>query len=154
MDGAMKINPVQIQGAWRIGWALDVHTASSEFLGYEQHGPPQFDTTRSPLGELLYQLKYRGQQTAEQVADVMSEFFDDKPMALSRIDMIVPMPPSTERSVQPVAQVAVALGRKLKSRLLSMRLGKHGRRLGLRIFAIRASAASYWTARLRRSPHP
>ena len=59
----MKIDPVQVQGAWRLGWALDVHTTSSEFLGYDQNGHAQFNTTRSPLGELLYQLKYRGQHT-------------------------------------------------------------------------------------------
>jgi predicted amidophosphoribosyltransferase len=110
----MKIHPVQVQGAWRLGWALDVHTTSSEFLGYDQNGHPQFDTTRSPLGELLYQLKYRGQKTAAQVATVMAEFFEDKPNALSRIDLIVPMPASTARSVQPVAEVAKALGKKLK----------------------------------------
>jgi competence protein ComFC len=109
----MKINPVQVQGAWRLGWALDVHTTSSEFLGYDQNGNPQFNTTRSPLGELLYQLKYRGQHTAAQVADVMAEFFADKPNALSRIDVVVPMPASTTRTIQPVAEVAKSLGQKL-----------------------------------------
>jgi competence protein ComFC len=109
----MVINPVVIQGAWRLGWALDVHTTSSEFLGYDANGNPQFDTMRSPLGELLYQLKYRGQQTASQVADVMAEFFDNKPTALSRIDLIVPVPASTVRAVQPVDQVARELGKKL-----------------------------------------
>jgi hypothetical protein len=68
----MKTNPVQVQGAWRLGWALDVHTTSSEFLGYDQNGNPQFNTTRSPLGELLYQLKYRGQKTADEIAAVMA----------------------------------------------------------------------------------
>src|SRR4051794_38037873 len=87
MYARMKIDPVQVQGAWRLGWALDVHTTSSEFLGYDQNGHPQFDTTRSPLGELLYQLKYRSKQTAAQVAAVMADFFDDKPNALSRIDL-------------------------------------------------------------------
>src|SRR6185437_4116851 len=70
--------------------------------------------TRSPLGELLYQLKYRGQRTALQVATVMADFLADKPIALSRIDVIAPIPPSTARQVQPVAEVAKALGKKLK----------------------------------------
>jgi predicted amidophosphoribosyltransferase len=96
---------------------LDVHTTSSEFLGYDQNGHPQFDTIRSPLGELLYQLKYRGQQTAPQVAEVLAEFFADKPNALSRIDVIVPMPASTLRNIQPVAEVAMALGRKLNKQV-------------------------------------
>jgi len=52
----MEINPIQVHGAWRLGWALDVHTTFSEYLGDDQNGHPQFKTTRSPLGELLYQL--------------------------------------------------------------------------------------------------
>ncbi len=114
----MEIHPVQVQGAWRLGWALDVHTVSSEFLGYDQNGHPLFDTTRSQLGELLYQLKYRGQKTAAQVAVVLADFFDDKPNALSRIDLIVPMPASTARAVQPVAEVAKALAKKLKKQVI------------------------------------
>ncbi len=109
----MVTNPAKVEGAWRLGWALDAHTTSSEFIGYDANGHPQFDTTRSPLGELLYQLKYRGQQTASQVAQVMAEFFADKPVVLSRIDLIVPVPPSTVRDVQPVVQVAQELGKKL-----------------------------------------
>ena len=64
----MITNPADIQGAWSRGWTLDVHTIASVFLGYDEHGHAQYDTTRSPLGELIYQLKYRGQQTAAQVA--------------------------------------------------------------------------------------
>jgi hypothetical protein len=81
------MNPAEVRGAWRHGWTLDVHTISSEFLGYDQNGHPQFETTRSPLGELLYQLKYRGQHTAAQVAAMMAGFFKDKPLALGRIDL-------------------------------------------------------------------
>src|SRR5438105_5585856 len=109
----MVTNPVVIQGAWRLGWALDLHTTSSEFLGYDANGHPQFQTTRSPLGELLYQLNYRGQQTATQVAGVVAEFLDNKPNVLGRIDLIVPVPSSTVRAVQPVIQVARELGKKL-----------------------------------------
>jgi hypothetical protein len=59
----MKINPVQVQGAWRLGWALDVHTTSSEFIGYDQNGHAQFNTTRSPLGELLYQKRLASKES-------------------------------------------------------------------------------------------
>jgi predicted amidophosphoribosyltransferase len=62
---------------------------------------------------LLYQLKYRGQRTAAQVAAVMSDFFGDKPESLSRFDMIVPIPPSTARAVQPVVEIARELGKRL-----------------------------------------
>ena len=109
----MTTNPVELQGAWRRGWALDLHTTSSAFLGYDEYGHARYDTTRSPLGELLYQLKYRGQQTAGQVATVMAEFLNDKPDTLARIEVIVPIPPSTARAVQPVVTIADELGKKL-----------------------------------------
>src|SRR5437763_15875914 len=101
----MTTNPVELQGAWRRGWALDLHATSSAFLGYDEYGHARYDTTRSPLGELLYQLKYRGQQTAGQVATVMAEFLNDKPDTLARIEVIVPIPPSTARAVQPVVTI-------------------------------------------------
>src|ERR1700722_19344324 len=108
----MQTNPSEIQGAWRRGWTLDVHTVSSEFLGYDANGIAQFETARSPLGELLYQLKYRGQQTRPQVAAVMADFFGNLPNTLARIDLILPMPASTIRAVQPVVQIAGELGKK------------------------------------------
>ncbi len=42
-----------------------MHTISSTFLGYNEYGHAQYDTTRSTLGELLYQLKYRGKNTVD-----------------------------------------------------------------------------------------
>lgn len=107
-------NPTQIDGAWRLGWALDVHTTSSVFLGYDSNGHAQFDTTRSPLGELMYQLKYCGQsKAANEIAAVMAAFLSKMPV-VSRIDLIIPMPASTQRSVQPVDLIATALATSLK----------------------------------------
>jgi predicted amidophosphoribosyltransferase len=82
-------------------------------IGYDAHGNPQFETTRSPLGELLFQLKYRGQQTAPQVAEVVAHFFADKPHLIQRVNLILPMPPSTVRSTQPVWLITQELGRRL-----------------------------------------
>ena len=110
----MTINPADVHGAWRLGWTLDLHTTSSEFLGYDQNGHPQFDTKRSPLGELLYKLKYQGKKTAPQVAAVMADFLNGKPNKLARIDVIVPTPSSTVRAVQPVIEIAKELGKKIK----------------------------------------
>lgn len=109
----MTTNPVVVQGGWTRGWTLDRHTTSSAFLGYDEYGHARYDTTRSLIGELLYQLKYRSQNTADQVADVMAGFFDDKPNTLARIDLIVPVPPSTARAVQPDVEVARAIAERL-----------------------------------------
>lgn len=108
-------NPMVVQGAWRLGWALDLHTVSSEFIGYDSAGHPQFDTRRSELGELMYQLKYRGQKpAADQIAATMSEFLVQNPVLISRTDLIVPMPPSTAgRASQPVVEIAERLATRL-----------------------------------------
>jgi len=118
-------NPAEIQGAWRLGWTLDVHTTSSEFLGYDESGRALFETKRSPLGEMLYQMKYRGQaHVAAQVASILADFFGARPEVVSRIDVIVPMPPSTARSVQPVLRVANELAKRLGKPVLSEALRK------------------------------
>ena len=54
---SVKINPHKLNGPWSDGSALDVHTTSSTMIGHNAFGHPVFDTTRSPLGELLYKLK-------------------------------------------------------------------------------------------------
>lgn len=50
---------IKLEGAWKEGYALDFHTENSEFLGNDQYGNSRFDTTRTEVGELLYQLKYQ-----------------------------------------------------------------------------------------------
>lgn len=62
----------------------------------------------------------------------MANFFDGKPIALSRVDLIVPMPPSTARTVQPVAQVALALAKKLKRPVMVDALKKKRQTPGLK----------------------
>jgi hypothetical protein len=57
---AAKIKPKTLRGPWAAGFALDVHTTGSTFLGHNEYGHPVFDTGRSPIGELVYRLKYRG----------------------------------------------------------------------------------------------
>lgn len=53
-----EIHPEHIDGPWIDGFVLDRHVISSRPIGYAgEH--MQFETTRSPLGELVYQLKYR-----------------------------------------------------------------------------------------------
>jgi predicted amidophosphoribosyltransferase len=109
----MTTNPAEAQGAWTRGWTLDLHITSSTFLGYDEYGHARFDNTRSPIGELLFQLKYRGKDNVAEVARVMAAFFDNKPNGLAKIDLIVPVPPSTPRQTQPVVEVAAAVAKRL-----------------------------------------
>jgi len=52
----MKVNIRKLDGSWDLGYALHKHTLSSIYLGDNEYGHPQFDTTRSEPGEALYQL--------------------------------------------------------------------------------------------------
>jgi competence protein ComFC len=55
----VEINPTKVAGRWSNGSTLDVHTTSSELIGHDEYGHPQFASKRSELGELLYRLKFR-----------------------------------------------------------------------------------------------
>jgi competence protein ComFC len=108
---SVQIKPKALQGGWKQGFALDVHTTSSTFVGHNEYGRPEFATTRSPLGELLYRLKYqRDPSVIEEIVNTVAGFIKTSEIG---IDALVPMPPSNVRSVQPVLQIANALGKKL-----------------------------------------
>ena len=71
----MQLNPRQVQGLWDDGFTLDRHIQSSEYIGDNEYGHPQFDTTRTELGEALYKLKSRADRTAVPViARAASDF--------------------------------------------------------------------------------
>jgi len=107
----MQLDPRAMLGAWDDGRSLDRHVRSSEFLGYNEYGHPQFDTTRTELGELLYRLKYRSDQSAiAPIAQVTCDFVREWNPG---IDVIVPAPPSKARTAQPLFQIADELGRLL-----------------------------------------
>tara|TARA_R110002096_G_scaffold344921_7_gene538208 strand:+ start:173727 stop:174269 length:543 start_codon:yes stop_codon:yes gene_type:complete len=94
---------------------LDVQTISSTFAGYYPNGREKFDTIRSEVGELVYQLKYKAQTgSADTIAEMMAEHFANKPIILSHIDLVLPMPASTRRAVQPVYSIASELAKKLE----------------------------------------
>src|SRR6266481_430964 len=103
----IEIHPKEIKGSWDQGYVLDVHTISSTMIGYNE-----FDTVRSPLGELVYRLKYRGDEGAiplivEAIAGFMKTS-DFNP------DVVVPMPPSKlQRSFQPVIEIGTELAKTL-----------------------------------------
>ena len=105
---AVSINPHRLDGPWGRGWALDVHTLSSTLVGYNAFGHKEFATVRSPLGELLYRLKNRGDETViPEIVDTVGKFLTGWGVLL---DALVPVPPSnTARRRQPVIAVATAL---------------------------------------------
>jgi predicted amidophosphoribosyltransferase len=92
------------------GFVLDRHVLSSRPLGYlGEH--MQFETTRSPLGELVYQLKYRNAPPNDIIETAMS-FVTDRWSGL--IDCVVPPPPSLHRTKQPAVLIAEGIATSLR----------------------------------------
>jgi predicted amidophosphoribosyltransferase len=100
------VHPQKITGNWRFGVALDFHTTSSTPIGYNEYGHMQFDTVRPEIAELLFQLKYRGDQSvAPQIIETAASF-----LRQGKFDIIVPVPPSSSRRIQPVLLLANGIG--------------------------------------------
>ena len=100
------INPVAIEGLWDEGYALDLYTLSSEFIGEDAFGHPRFSNTYSEVGRLLYQFKYNGHlDTRQQIASVAVEFLHDW-LEDKDVDTILPCPASLVREIQPVYAIA------------------------------------------------
>jgi len=104
-------HPMRIPGAWRQGYVLDYHTIRSEFLGHDEFGNPMFDTKRTEIGELLYQLKYRRNLEAlDTLVKAATKFVKSWQVTF---DAVVPVPPTRMRRFQPVFEVATRLANAL-----------------------------------------
>lgn len=104
----IEINPKSLNGKRAKGYALDIQTLNSKLTGSDEFGHPTFETERSPIGEALFQLKYRAEKSsAGKIAETVSYFFQNDWPDLDKIDFIVPVPPSNlARSFQPVEEIA------------------------------------------------
>lgn len=113
----------EITGNWQKGIAFDKHTLSSSYLGVDQFGHDRWDSTRSEMGELVYQLKYR------QNTDVIPKIIDllDRIKGIEEFDRIVPIPPTVAtRPFQPVRLIAEALGQRRGVQVIPDLLTKTG----------------------------
>lgn len=110
-DAVAQFQPRRILGKWRQGYALDLHSLSSVPIGYNEYGHMQFDTTRSDLGELLFRLKNRSDtSTVDEIVATAVTFLNTWHPP---IEMIVPVPASTARAVQPVMLLAKGISEQL-----------------------------------------
>lgn len=107
----IEIHPQQIDGNWTAGIALDFHTTSSTPVGENEFGHMQFDTVRPEIAELLYQLKYKGDQSA--AAGIVAGAVEFLNPHVNKFDLIVPVPASSQRAVQPVILLADGIGKAL-----------------------------------------
>lgn len=100
---------IELKGNWKKGFAYDVHTLDSVYMGADEQGYDHWETTRSEMGELVYQLKYQGDTSAlNKIIDLLSIF-----KGLDTMQAIVPVPASKKRKIQPVYLIATALGNRL-----------------------------------------
>ena len=108
----VKIDPMKLPGPWADGYVLErQHTLTSDFVGHDSFGNPQFDTKRSELGELVFRLKNRSDKsTLDSIAETAVEFIKGWNPSF---DLIVPVPPSRKRTYQPVVEIAAAIGARL-----------------------------------------
>ena len=113
----IRIDPLKLPGPWAEGHVLErQHTLSSEFLGYDSNGHPQFDTKRSELGELVFRLKNRNDlATLAPLAETAADFVRTWGIP---VDAVVPVPPSRRRAFQPVVEIANCLAAQLSKPVL------------------------------------
>lgn len=105
----VETHPERIDGPWIEGFVLDRHVISSRPVGYlGEH--MQFDTTRSALGELVYQLKYKG-GPPDDIIETASAFVEER--WTGSIDCVVSPPPSLHRAKQPAVVIADGIARNL-----------------------------------------
>lgn len=111
----MVINPKKLYGNWKEGYALDIHTIRSIYIGEDCFGCPQFDTTYSEIGNYLKNIKYRGEyQLVPIIVDVAKEFIVNNWKIFNDIDLILAVPPSKKREIQPLFLIVEQLGEALK----------------------------------------
>jgi len=103
----MEVNIKSIHGNWDLGYSLDKHTLYSTPTGYNEYGYMQFDTVRPPAGEALFQLKYRNDYS--QIDIIADQFYSSLSRSFANADIIIPMPASKQRSIQPVYKIAEKL---------------------------------------------
>ncbi len=112
---------IEIEGNWRRGQAFDVHTLSSTYLGQNQAGYDRYENTRSEMGELVYQLKYRHDKaTLPAIVKLL-----DKIKGIEEFTYLMPIPPTDKtRQFQPVDEIALALGQRRGVEVLTDFLAK------------------------------
>ena len=97
----------ELIGKWKRGYAFDLHTLASTYLGPDEFGRDQFDNTRSEMGELVYQLKYkRDKSVITKIIELLTAI-----TGIEKFDFIIPVPSSMARVFQPVDEIATALGK-------------------------------------------
>lgn len=108
---AIPPSPKIVQGNWDFGIVLDKHSISSEYLGEDVFGRPRYNTNRTCLGELIYQLKYNYKyDNIDKIISLIGYYLINYSTLNGKFDVVLPIPPSKkDRDVQPVFLIAKAI---------------------------------------------
>jgi len=113
-----------IKGNWEKGLAYDVHTLSSTYLGSDEFGRDRWDNTRSEMGRLVYQLKYKNDKS---VVGKIVDLITGKIKGIEKFDLIIPIPSTNKtRPFQPVEEIAKELGRRKRIKVINILTKKPG----------------------------
>jgi len=113
---------IKIDGNWKAGYAIDLHTISSVYLGDTPDGQPQFENDRSEMGELINRLKYHSDETT---IPKIIELINKNLKNIKAVDFIIPVPPSNlNRTFQPVYKIVEGLSKNSTVPLLKNAISK------------------------------
>jgi predicted amidophosphoribosyltransferase len=103
----MNINPIKLVGLWDEGYALDIHTISSEFTGYNEYGYPEFKSEYSHMGQLLYLFKNKGiYDKLTEIMELAMPFIQSWEI-LNTVRTVMPVPPTNKQRIyQPAEEIA------------------------------------------------
>lgn len=110
---------IELRGIWSEGFAYDVHTIKSVCTDKKnEYGHPIFDTTRSQMGEYVYQLKYKQDlSTVTSIIELLKQNQEFNNL-IKNIDIIIPVPPSNKiRTIQPVFEVSKEIAKSFNKEL-------------------------------------
>ncbi len=107
--------PIMLQGPWERGYSLDKQVLRSEFIGNNQYGYPMFDTTRTEIGDAMYQLKYQDNyEVLPNIIETASDFLLKSYLIDTKFDDITAVLPSDYlRERQPVFQISNGIAKKI-----------------------------------------
>lgn len=102
----MNINPIKIYGQWKEGYVIGYHSLKSEYIGDNEYGHPMYNTTRTEIGQLVYELKYhKNKNKVNDIIELIGPFLKGWKLK-NKVDLVLPIPPSNlERSFQPVFEL-------------------------------------------------
>ena len=104
----------ELFGKWDEGRALANSTESS--IPYcDEYGETKFDTTRDKIGQAMYELKYKYNTTSGYIlVDESVNFIKNEWGIEGEIDIILSVPSSNHRYLQPVEYITEGIGKRLE----------------------------------------